>query len=97
MSDQTNFVENMAQEQLRYENIFQRQNDEALSVKIPEFEAAVLEFQNSSPFFAKPGQRWEPAQGNVDDYLRRCDEICNSVPQNVNEFSLPQVSQIFAI
>ena len=63
------FVENMAQEQLRYENIFQRQN-EMLSVSIPKFEAAVLEFQNSSPFFAKPGQCWEPAQENVGDYLQ---------------------------
>ena len=85
---EVDFVENMTQEQLRYENICQRQN-EALSLNVPEFEAAVLEFQTSSPpLFAKPGQCWEPAPENVDDFLKRCDEICDSVPQNAYELSL---------
>jgi hypothetical protein len=84
------FIENMAKEQLRYETIFGEQA-EVLRADLPKFEAAMAQIQQS-PLVAKRGQRWEPTQDNVDEYLALCDDICHLVPQDFDELSLSQCS-----
>jgi hypothetical protein len=77
------FIENMAKEQLRYETIFSAQA-EVLRTDRPKFEAAMAQIQQS-PLIAKRGQRWEPAQDNIDEYLAQCNDICQVVPQDFDE------------
>ncbi|KAF8813564.1 hypothetical protein BYT27DRAFT_7220449 [Phlegmacium glaucopus] len=72
------FVEDMAQKQVRYKTIFGEQA-KVLRSDLPKFEAAMAQLQKS-PLVAKRGQRWEPTQDNVDEYLACCDEICHLVP-----------------
>jgi len=73
----------MAQEQFRYEMIFEEHNS-VLRADPKKFEAAIAQVQQS-PLVAKPGQRWEPAADGVDEYLACCNDICCSVPQDVND------------
>jgi hypothetical protein len=84
-STAVDFVEDMAQKQIRYETIFGEQA-EVLRSDPPKFEAAMAQLQKS-PLVAKRGQRWEPTQDNVDEYLARCDEICHLVPRDFDELS----------
>ena len=81
-----NFIENMAHEQIRYETIFGDQA-KVLRADLPKFEAAMARIQQS-PLIAKRGQRWEPTQDDVDEYLAHCDDICRLVPQDFEELSL---------
>ena len=81
-----NFIENMAQEQIRYETIFGEQA-EVLRADILRFEGAMARIQQS-PLVAKRGQRWELTQDDVDEYLAHCDDICRLVPQDFEELSL---------
>jgi hypothetical protein len=87
-STAVDFVEDMAQEQIKYETIFGEQA-EVLRSDLPKFEEAMTQIQKS-PLVAQPGQRWEPTQDNVDDYLARCDEICHLVPRDFDELSSSQ-------
>jgi hypothetical protein len=79
-------IENMAQEQLRYETIYEKQA-EVLRTDPLKFGAAMVQIQQS-PLVAKHGQRWQPTQDNVDEYLGQCNDICHLVPQNFDELSL---------
>ena len=94
-STAVDFIENMAQKQIKYETIFGDQA-EVLREDLPKYEAAMSQLQKS-PLVAKHGQRWEPTQDNVDKYLEHCDEICSLVPQDFNELSLSQGSSGFTI
>ena len=85
-SNGENFVENIARAQLHYEAIFSAQT-EVLRSDPAGFEVAMARFQ-SSPLLAKPGQAWEPLQGDVDAYLARCDDICELKPQCFDELSI---------
>jgi hypothetical protein len=87
-STAVDFVEDMAQKQIKYETIFGEQA-EVLRSDLPKFEEAMTQIQKS-PLVAQPGQRWEPTQDNVDDYLARCDEICHLVPRDFDELSSSQ-------
>ena len=87
-SSEADFIENMAQEQCRYETIFGEQA-EVLRADPPKFEAAMAQIQQS-PLVAKGGQPWEPTQDNVDEYLAYCDDICRLVPQDFEELSTLQ-------
>jgi hypothetical protein len=78
-------IERMAQDQLRYELIFTKQT-EALRADQPRFDAALAKFQQS-PLVATPGQRWEPSGDGVEEYLTRCNDICQMVPQDFDELS----------
>lgn len=82
-STAVDFVEDMAQKQIRYETIFGEQA-EVLRSDLPKFEVAMAQLQKS-PLVAKRGQRWEPSQDNVDEYLARCDEICHLVPRGFDD------------
>ncbi|KAF8972291.1 hypothetical protein BDZ97DRAFT_1752873 [Flammula alnicola] len=84
-STAVDFVEDMAQKQIKYETIFGEQA-EVLRSDLPKFDAAMAQLQKS-PLVAKRGQRWEPTQDNVDEYLARCDEICHLVPQDFDELT----------
>ena len=86
--DQVEFVENMAREQLRYQTIINEQS-EVLRTDPPELEAATARVQQS-PLVAKRGQRWEPTQDKVDEYLAQCNDLCNLVPQDFDELNLSQ-------
>src|SRR6266436_4113269 len=86
--DQVEFVENMAREQLRYQTIINEQS-EVLRTDPPELEAATARVQQS-PLVAKRGQRWEPTQDKVDEYLAQCNDLCHLVPRNFDELSLWQ-------
>jgi hypothetical protein len=79
-------IERMAQDQLKYELIFTKQA-EMLRTDQPRFDAALAKIQQS-PLVAKPGQRWQPTEDSVDEYLARCDDICQSEPQDFDELSL---------
>ena len=79
------FIEHIAQEQLRYETIFSNQA-EVLRADIPNYERAMTQFKQS-PLAAKPGQCWQPAEDNVDEYLAQCNAMCHSVPQDFDELS----------
>ena len=87
-STAVDFIENIAQKQIRYETIFGEQA-EVLRSDLPKFEAAMAQLQKS-PLVAKRGQRWEPTQDDVDEYLARCDAICHLVPQDFDELSFSQ-------
>jgi hypothetical protein len=82
-SDVVDFIENMAQEQLRYDTIFGEQA-EVLRADIPRFEAAMAQIQQ----LLLVAKQWEPAQDNVDEYLAHCNDICCLVPQDFDELSL---------
>jgi len=81
--DQVEFVENMAREQRRYQTIINEQS-EVLRTDPPESEAATARVQQS-PLVAKRGQRWEPTQDKVDEYLAQCNDLCNLVPQDFDD------------
>jgi len=83
---EVDFIECMAQEQFRYEAIFE-EHAQVLRADMPRFKAAMAKFQQT-PLVAKFGQRWEPTQDNVDEYLAHCDDICRLVPQDIDELSL---------
>ena len=87
---EVDFVENMAQQQIRYETILIDQT-EILKTDQLEFDRARAQIQQST-FVAKPGQRWVPTQDKVDEHLAQCDEICRSVPRDFDELSLLQSS-----
>jgi hypothetical protein len=58
-----NFIEHMAQEQLKYENIFS-ENAEILRT-----------YPNSTQQWRKSNSRhWESTQKNADEYLAYCNE-----------------------
>ena len=54
------------------------------------YEEAIAKVRQSS-FVAKPGQRCQPPDDQVDEYLAKNDEICNSVPHDIEEFSVMQL------
>ena len=83
------FIETMANEQFRYERIFIAQV-ELLKMDPHNFEVAMAKIQQS-PLIAKRGQRWEPTQDNVDQYLAQCNDICQLMPQNFDELSLLEI------
>lgn len=88
---EVDFVEYIAQERVRYESIF-REQAEVLRTDQDKFNQAKAQIEHSS-FVAKPGQRWQPAQDKVDEYLAECDaNICRSVPCNFEELSTMQLS-----
>jgi hypothetical protein len=76
-------IECMAQDQLRYERIFTEQA-EILRVDQPRYDAALAKFQQS-PLLAQPGQRWEPTEDGVEEYLAGCNNICQMIPQDFDE------------
>jgi hypothetical protein len=90
-STEVDFVEHIAQEEVRYETIFEEQR-KVLQTDQAKYEQAIAKVRQSS-FVAKPGQRWEPTQDKVDEYLAKCYEICHSVPRDCEEFSVMQLSQ----
>ncbi|KAF9783942.1 hypothetical protein BJ322DRAFT_887153 [Thelephora terrestris] len=77
-------IETIAKEQLRYENIISAQA-EFLRTDPPNFEAAMAWQVQQSPLVANRGQRWGPAQGDVDQYLAQCKDICELVPQSFED------------
>jgi hypothetical protein len=87
---QFDFVEMVAKEQLRYETIFAEQA-EVLRTNQPNFEVAMTQAQQS-PLVDRSGKSWEPTPDNVDEYLKNCDDICQLLPQDFDEFSLSQGS-----
>lgn len=86
------FIEHMAQEQLKYEIIF-AENAEILKADQHKFDAAMVQIQQS-PLVAKPGQRWQSTPETADEYLAYCNDICCSAPRNFNELSLLRGSPI---
>jgi hypothetical protein len=50
------------------------------------FHEALIRLKET-PLIAKHGQNWQPAQDMVDDYLAKCDEICDIEPKTFDEFS----------
>jgi hypothetical protein len=68
-------------------NLSSTSQAEVLRADQPRLDAAMTKIQQS-PLVAKPGQRWEPTGDSVDEYLARCDDICQSVPQDFDELSL---------
>ena len=90
-SAELDFVEHMAQEQFRYETIFEELR-KGLQTDQAKYEEAIAKTRQS-PFVAKPGQCWEPTQDKVDEYLAKCDEICHSVPSDYEGFSVIQLSK----
>jgi hypothetical protein len=83
---EVDFVESIAQQQIKYETIFSKQA-EVLRTNPPELERVAAQL-NQSPLVAKRGQRWQPTLDKVDEYLAQCDEICGIVPLNFEELSL---------
>jgi len=77
------FVEDIARAQLHYEAIIVAQTD-VLRLDPVAFEAAAVKVQQS-PLIAKSGQRWEPAQDDVEQYLAKCDDICGLNPQTFED------------
>jgi hypothetical protein len=94
-SSEVDFVEHIAQEQIRYETIFTKQRDVLLTDRA-KYDEAIAQTRKS-PLVAKPGQFWEPTQDKVDEYLSKCDEICHSVPQNFEELSVMQLFSGFRL
>jgi hypothetical protein len=90
-STERDLVEHMAQEQFRYESIFEEQH-KILITDQAKYEQAIAKVRQSS-FVANPGQRWQPPQDKVDEYIAKCDEICHSVPRDIEEFSVMQLSR----
>ena len=90
-SAELDFVEHMAQEQFRYETIFEEQR-KVLQTDQAKYEEAIAKTRQS-PFVAKPGKCWEPTQDTGDEYLAKCDEICHSVPSDNEGFSAIQLSK----
>jgi hypothetical protein len=80
------FIQTIAKEQLKYETVFSAEA-ELLRTDPLNFEAAMAQIQQKQ-LIAKPGQRWEPTQDNVDRYLAQCDDICQLLPQSFDELSL---------
>lgn len=82
---ETKLIENIAslRAQIKYEATFSAQA-EILRTDPPNFNAAMAKIQ-ALPLVAKPGQSWEPAQGDVDPYLTRCDEMCAATPKCFDE------------
>jgi hypothetical protein len=76
-------VESMAQEHIRYQKIWHEQ-EEVLKKDQVDY-AQALERVMQSPSVAKPGQRWRPTEGKVDEYLAHCDNTCLMVPRNSEE------------
>ena len=85
-SNSVNFVQNIARAQLHYEAIFSAQS-KVLRLDPAGLKAAMARFQ-SLPLLAKPGQTWEPLQGDVETYLAKCDEICKLKPGSFDELSV---------
>jgi hypothetical protein len=90
-STERDLVEHMAQEQFRYESIFEEQR-KILQKDQAKYEQAIAKTLQSS-FVAKPGQHWQPTQDKVDEYIAKCDEICHSIPRDFEEFSVMQLSK----
>jgi hypothetical protein len=88
-STERDLVEHIAQERIRYESIFEEQR-KILQTDQAKYDQAIAKTRQSS-FVAKPGQRWQPPQDKVDEYLAKCDEICHSVPRDFEEFSFMQL------
>ena len=65
------------------------EQNEVFRLDLPKSKAAMVQFQKSA-LVVKPGQRWEPTQDKVDEYLARCDEICHLVPRDLDELSFSQ-------
>jgi hypothetical protein len=82
-SDVVDFIEGMAQEQLRYTTISSEQA-EVLRMDLPKFDAAMTQIQQT-PFV---GQLLQPTQDNADEYLAYCNNICLMIPQDFDELSL---------
>jgi hypothetical protein len=74
---ETKFIENIARAQIKYEATFSAQA-EILRTDPPNFNAAMAKIQ-ALPLVAKP------AQGDVDLYLTRCDEMCAVTPKCFDE------------
>jgi hypothetical protein len=85
-STERDLVEHIAQERIRYETIFEEQR-KILQTDQAKYLEAIAKTRQSS-FVAKPGQRWQPTQDKVDEYLAKCDEICRSDPRDCEEFSI---------
>ena len=82
---EVDLVENLAQEQVRYETIHKDQRN-ILKTNQNEFDQARARLEQSSAV-VKPGQRWQPAHDQVDQYLAQCDATCRSIPHNFDELS----------
>jgi hypothetical protein len=82
-STERDLVEHIAQERIRYESIFEEQR-KILQTDQAKYDQAIAKTRQSS-FVAKPGQRWQPPQDKVDEYLAKCDEICHSVPRDFED------------
>jgi hypothetical protein len=94
-STERDFIEHIAQEQIRYETLFAQQRDVLLTDRA-KYDEAIAQTRKSH-LVAKPGQGWEPTQDNVDEYLSKCDEICHSVPRNFEELSVMQLFSGFRL
>lgn len=93
-SAELDFVEHIAQEQIRDETIFKEQRKVLQTDQAKYMEAiAKTRATRQSSFVAKPGQRWQTPQDKVDEYLAKHDEICRSVPRDCEEFSVRQLSK----
>jgi hypothetical protein len=78
-------VEHLAQMQIRYEIIIAEQG-EVFRTDMSSYNQAAARLQQTS-FVAKSGQDWQPTDDKVDDYFAKCDEICRTIPHDINELS----------
>lgn len=88
-STEGDYVEHLAQKRFRYSRIFEERRL-ILMKDQAKYEEAIAKVRQSS-FVAKPGQRWQPPDDQVDEYLAKNDEICNSVPHDIAEFGVMQL------
>jgi hypothetical protein len=78
-------IESIAQARVKYENIMNDQHTE-LRTDPQRLDAAVTKL-NETPLIAELGQNWVPAEDMVDDYLAKCDGLCQIIPETFDEFS----------
>ena len=77
------YVEQMAQKRFQYGRIF-AEHRQILMKDQPKYEEAIAKVRQSS-LVAKPGQRWQPPEDQADEYIAKNDELCHSVPCNIEE------------
>jgi hypothetical protein len=83
------FIEDIARRRLEYEIKFEEQA-KVLREELHFFQADITKIQ-LAPLINLSGERWaagEPTPDKVDEYLAQCDELCNLVPNDLDELSL---------
>ena len=79
-------VEHLAQMQIQYELTIAEQG-EILQTNLSDYNEAAARLEQT-PFVAKPGQDWQPTDDKIDNYFAKCDEICRTIPCNIDELSV---------